>query len=65
MLALWDTFATNILSTDIHGKMHKVMNIKEARINVCIRLDGWTHKYIKPIFEAMHCRTNNALYASK
>ena len=36
-----------------------------ARINVCIRLDGWTHKYIKALFEAVHCRTNNALYASK
>ena len=62
MLALWDTFATNILSTDIHGKDHKVMNIKDARINVCIRL---MIGLIKPLFEAMHCRTNNALYVSK
>ena len=32
MLALWDTFATDILSTVRHsrGNVHKVMNIKDV-----------------------------------
>ena len=51
MLVLWDTFATDILSTVRHswGKVYKVMNIKDAiwsvGINVCIKLDNdWTQK---------------------
>ena len=46
MLALWDTFATDILSTVRHsqGKVHKVINIKDVIssviMNMCIRLDN-------------------------
>ena len=47
------------------GDEHQRSFSCSARINVCIRLDDWTHKYIKALFEAVHCRTNNVLYASK
>ena len=48
MLALWDTFATVILST-VMGKSTRWWTSKmfswSVRINVCIRLDNdWTHK---------------------
>ena len=52
MLVLWDTFATDILSTVRHsrGNVHKVMNIKDVSgvlyiMNMCIRLENdWTRK---------------------
>ena len=59
MLALWDTFATDILSTVRHsqGKVRKVMNIKDVIWSVIMSMCIW--------FEAVHYKTNNALYASK
>ena len=41
---------TDIFSTVRHGKVHKVMNIKEVswsdRVSTCSRVDNyWTHKF--------------------
>ena len=71
MLALWDTFATDLMSTVRHlwGKVHKVMNIKDVFWSVIYnehvhRVRQWLDTKMRALFEAMRYKTNNVLYAS-
>ena len=63
MLALWNTFTTEIMSTVKHsgespqGDEHRTcfLGVLEKRLDT----------YIRALFEVVLYKTNNALYASK